>query len=92
VDARASYVGIRELKARATEIVRQVRETRAEYVITHRGRPAALIVPIAEPDTIDPETTARLFADIDALAEGIGRRWPAGVSAVDAVREVRRDV
>ncbi len=41
-------IGIRELKSRASEIVRAVREERAEYVITHRGKPVAMIVPFDE--------------------------------------------
>ncbi len=90
--AKVEHVGIRELKARATEIVRQVHDERAEYVITNRGRPVALIVPLAESDAVDPAQTARLFAEIDALAAEIAGRWPEGVSAVEAVREGRRDL
>jgi prevent-host-death family protein len=41
-------VGVRELKNRATEIVRQVRENQAEYVITYYGRPVAVLLPIDE--------------------------------------------
>ncbi len=37
------------------------------------------------------ELVARL-AKIDRLAAEIGSTWPAGVSAVDAVRDVRRDL
>jgi len=92
VEASNRYVGVRDLKARASELLRQVREDRAEYVITHHGRPVALLVPVGEAEPIDPAAVARLFADIDALAEEVGRRWPRGVSAVDAVRDVRRDV
>jgi len=32
-------VGVRELKARASEIIREVPEQRARYVITYRARP-----------------------------------------------------
>jgi prevent-host-death family protein len=39
-------IGIRELKARASEVVRAVKERRARYVITQRGRPAAVLVPL----------------------------------------------
>ena len=41
-------VGIRELKNDASEIIRAVREERAEYVVTLRGRPVAVILPVAE--------------------------------------------
>ena len=39
-------VGIRELRDRVSEILRTVREQQTEYVITHHGRPTALLVPI----------------------------------------------
>lgn len=39
-------VGIRELKSQASEIVRHVREEQVEYVVTMRGEPVALLLPI----------------------------------------------
>jgi len=41
-------VGVRELKNRASEILRTVREQGAEYVITHQGRPTAVLLPVDE--------------------------------------------
>ena len=38
--------GVRDLKVRASEILRDVRERRARYVITYRGRPVAMLVPL----------------------------------------------
>lgn len=87
-----TYVGIRELKSRATEVIRRVREEGAEYVITYYGKPVARLSPIADALPPDPDGTARLFAEIDALASEIGRLWPAGEMAVKAVREVRREL
>ncbi len=39
-------IGVRELKEQATAVVRSVREEGAEYVITLRGEPVAVILPI----------------------------------------------
>ena len=39
-------VGVRELKNRASEILRTVREEGAEYIITYQGRPSAVLLPI----------------------------------------------
>ncbi|MBN1138765.1 MAG: type II toxin-antitoxin system Phd/YefM family antitoxin, partial [Anaerolineae bacterium] len=39
-------VGVRELKAQASEIVRQIRENRARYIITYRGEPVGLLMPL----------------------------------------------
>jgi prevent-host-death family protein len=41
-------IGVRELKNRATEILRQVRENQAEFVITYYGRPVAVLLPVDE--------------------------------------------
>ena len=46
-------VGVRELKNRTSEILRSVREERAEYVITYQGRPSAVLLPIDEEDLED---------------------------------------
>ena len=45
-------IGIRELKARASELVRQVAEEHATYTITRRGRPVGVLAP---PDFIQPK-------------------------------------
>ena len=39
-------VGVRELKNQTSEILRAVREERAEYIITYQGRPMAVLLPI----------------------------------------------
>lgn len=59
-------IGIRELKNRATEILREVEENRAPVVVTRHGRPSALILPIGSPEAEDyvlshaPEIVASL--------------------------------
>lgn len=39
-------VGVRELRDQASKILRQVREEKRKYIITHQGRPIALLVPV----------------------------------------------
>ena len=41
-------IGIRELKEQATAVVRRVREEGLEYVITLRGVPVAVILPVEQ--------------------------------------------
>ena len=83
-------VGIRELKRRTSEIVRRVREEHASVDITYRGRVVARIVPV-DGDS-EKDHTSDAWADLDALRREIAERWPHGVSAVDAVGDVRRDL
>ncbi len=55
-------VGIRELKTHVTRIVRSVRETQAEYVVTVDGEPVAVLRPYTALDA-----KARREADVDDL-------------------------
>jgi prevent-host-death family protein len=81
-------IGIRELKTRASEVVRAVKEKRAHYVITQRGKPAALIVPL---DAAPPEETAdEVWERLVKLGEEIGRGWQSEKSAVEILSEMRR--
>jgi prevent-host-death family protein len=83
-------IGVRELKARATEILRRVREDGTAFEVTYRGLVVARLVPLAQPAR---EQTVEAFLErLDRTAEEIGRHWPEGVSAVEAVREVRREL
>jgi prevent-host-death family protein len=80
-------VGIRELKQQASALIRQVTENGGEIQITLHGKVVALLIPVERPQT-DEESHA--WASLDQLAAEIGARWPAGVSAVEAVAEGRR--
>jgi prevent-host-death family protein len=86
-----SEVGIRELKTHASEIVRRVREQGEVVDITFHGEVVARLVPV-RPPIPTPEEVAALLTDLDQLAAEVSAAWPEGVSAVDAVRDVRRDL
>ncbi len=83
-------VGVRELRQHASEIVRQVRVKGAVVEITYRGKVIAKLVPVREsPATGSDEG---VWTNLDQLAAEIGARWPAQVSAEEAVREGRREL
>ena len=83
-------IGVRELKEHASEIMGRVRDHHDMYEITYRGRAIARLVPILEPGTA---TSAELFwAELDRIAAEIGKRWPEGVTAAEAVTEQRREL
>jgi prevent-host-death family protein len=84
-------VGVRELKANASGILRRVRDRGETVEVTHRGRVVARIVAVAAPAPPGPEDDA-VWSDLDRLAAEIGARWPAGVTAADAVGEGRREL
>jgi prevent-host-death family protein len=78
-------VGIRELKNRASEIVRAVREERAEYVITYRGQPVARLVPV-----VDDEDSEQAWRELERLSQEISDQWQSAKSAVELLTEMRR--
>ena len=84
-------VGVRELKLRASSILRRVRESKESFTITYRGRPIARLVPIEDEKSIRAETKAVLAA-IDDLAVEIDALWPHGATAAEAVKEQRREI
>jgi len=85
---RTEEIGIRELKSRASEVVRAVKEQRARYVITQRGKPAAIIVPL---DAAPPEKSAdEVWERLEQLGEEIGKGWESEKSAVEILSEMRR--
>lgn len=81
-------VGVRELKEHTSRVLRRVREGRGTIDVTYRGKVVARLVPVDEA----PRDLAAYWTDIDRLAAEIGARWPAGVSASDAVAEGRREL
>ncbi|MCB8977081.1 MAG: type II toxin-antitoxin system prevent-host-death family antitoxin [Ardenticatenaceae bacterium] len=84
-------VGIRELKQQTSKLLRRVRENGEIIEITYHGESIARLVPVAQPETSD-EDIAAVWADLDQLTAEISAKWPEGVSAVDAVKDVRREL
>ena len=86
--AASEEIGIRELKSRASEVVRAVKEQRARYVITQRGKPAALIIPL---DAAPPEKSAdEVWERLMKVREELGKGWQSAKSAVELLSEMRR--
>jgi prevent-host-death family protein len=87
-------VGVRELKAHASEIIRAVRERRARYVITYRGRPVGLLSPLDETGMASPAATGGVEDDawetLSRLGEEIGRDWQSPLTSSELLSEMRR--
>ncbi|HTE86296.1 MAG TPA: type II toxin-antitoxin system prevent-host-death family antitoxin [Dehalococcoidia bacterium] len=82
-------VGVRDLKTHASEIVRAVRDRRARYTITYRGRPIGMLVPLpvsGAPAGDDDE----VWEDLLRLGEEIGRGWQSPLTSVELLSEMRR--
>ncbi len=80
-------VGVRDLKDHASEILRRVHDDREIIDVTRRGQVIARLIPVPRP--VDPETRNRMWDELELLAEKIGKLWPEGLSAADAIAEDR---
>ena len=91
-------VGVRELKNETSEIIRAVREDHVEYVVTHHGRPVAVILPVDEAwQEVETEYTVAAvqgspdFWDrLAALRAEIAEKWQSDKTAVQLLEEQRR--
>ena len=82
-------IGLRELKAHASEILRQVRERRQRYVVTHRGRPVALLTPLEGPPTTG-EPGEPAWEELVRLGQEIGEGWQSTQSSSELLSGMRR--
>ena len=81
-----------ELIEHIDEVLRMVEEEGETIEITNRGEVIAHLVPVPEPQSSVESAKRDVWADIDCLSAEIGAHWSPDVSAVDAVRDVRRDL
>ena len=84
-------IGIRELKQRASEILRQVREEHESFSVTYRGKVVAKLVPAMDPSA-DQEGASAIWTRMDDLSREVSVHWPTGSSASEAVSEQRREL
>ncbi len=81
-----------ELIDNIDEVLRMVEEEGETIEITNHGEVIAHLVPVPEPQSLVESAKRDVWADIDRLSAEIGAHWSPDVSAVDAVRDVRRDL
>ncbi|MBN1936274.1 MAG: type II toxin-antitoxin system Phd/YefM family antitoxin [Anaerolineae bacterium] len=82
-------IGVRDLKIRASEIVRSVRERRARYTITYRGRPIGVLLPLDEAPSAEASGESA-WDELLRLGEVIGRDWQTTQTSAELLSEMRR--
>ncbi len=84
---------VRELKTHASEILRRVREERARYIITYRGKAVAILAPLdraaAEAEG-PPDAAGDAWDELVRLRTQIGRGWRGRQSSADLLSRMRR--
>lgn len=87
-------IGVRELKTRASEIIRSVRERRARYTITYRGQPVGVLMPLeqprAEPAIGAAGSAEAAWDELVRLGQEIGRGWRSPLTSTELLSEMRR--
>ena len=91
-EVKVRSVGVRELKNQASRIVHVVWEQRAEYVITLRGEPVAVLRPFGEQDAqrLQQAEIEKTLSEMKLLAQQVAEAWMSPKSGVELVEEQRR--
>src|SRR6266849_4916529 len=84
-------VGVRELKTHAARILRHVKEARTSYILTHRGRAVAVILPLdvaenTSPGSEDAGVAWNAFVRAGRRLERHFRPGVSGLRLLDAMR------
>lgn len=80
-------MGIRDLKARMSEAIREVQEGET-IEVTHHGEVVALLVPARR--QVSEEQVRAALASLDSLAAEIGRHVTARTDIAQTIADTRR--
>ncbi len=85
-------IGVRELKNQASRVIRTVREEMAEYVITVRDKPVAVLRPLTDEEQrkLRQVEVDDALTEMKALAQRVAAAWKSPKSGVELVSEQRR--
>lgn len=82
----------RELMERINEILRLIEEEGETIELTDHGKTIAHVVPTQETQMPKGQDLRAYWQEMDELAAKIGASWNNDMDAVEAVRDVRRDL
>ena len=85
-------IGVRELKNQTSRVIRAIREEMAEYVVTLRGEPVAILRPLTDEETqrLHQAEVDETLAEMKSLAQKVAGAWSSDKSGVELVDEQRR--
>ena len=85
-------IGIRELKTKASQLVRNIRKRKTRYVVTLRGRPVALLTPLEEPPAaLPPQTqTQNTWDELTRLGKLMAKSGASQAHSSDVLSDMRR--
>ena len=83
---------IDELPEYFKEIVRMAQEEGELVEVTDNGEVIARLIPVPKTPQPGKRDLSTFWKEMDQLAAEISAHWPPNVSAVEAVRDARRDL
>lgn len=83
-------IGLRQLKTHASEVLRDVEDNRARYVITSRNKPVGIIIPYTPLEEAQPQSGEEALAAFFAAGERVKQAWKSPLTPVEVLREMRR--
>jgi prevent-host-death family protein len=91
-----TMIGVRELRQQTSELLRKLREEKAEYIITYQGKPIAVLLPL-DPEAVDQALVqlgkrgaAQGWEMYSQVAERVRQTWPATADTQALLDEIRR--
>ena len=85
-------IGVRELKNQASRVIRAIRDEMAEYVVTVRGEPVAVLRPLTAQETerLRQAEIDKTLAEMKSLAREIAAAWSSEKTGVELITDQRR--
>ena len=89
-------INVRELRQQTSELLRKLREEQAEYVITYRGEPVALLLPLDADEVeqalvkLGERDSGQAWETYLGVAERARDAWPKALDTESLLDEVRR--
>jgi prevent-host-death family protein len=83
-------VPVRELRSELSQVIDRVADMREHVIVTRRGRPAAVLVPVDEYEAL--EETAEILSDPDTLAAIAEGRQEAEHGETVTLAELRQEL
>lgn len=86
-----AQVGIKELKAHTSDLLRRVANDRETVDVTRGQDVIARLIPSGTVMDVTDEEIEQYFKELDTLIAEIAKEAPRGVSALDVIADIRRD-
>lgn len=83
-------IGLRHLKTHASEVLRDVKDNRARYVVTSRNEPMGIIIPYSPLEEDKAATADEAWEAFLAAGEQVRQAWKSPLTPVEILREMRR--